>query len=108
VAGTACLVDLARRAATPGAIPPRLLPAFDPYLLGWKDRGFAVPPGHAKRVHPGGGIVRAVATVDGRVVGTWTRPRGAVELDLFGRVDAEARAALRAEADEVGRFAQAR
>ena len=34
-------------------------PAFDPYLLGWKDRAFAVPARHAKRVHPGGGMLRA-------------------------------------------------
>jgi len=49
-------------------IPPRLLPAFDPYLLGWKDRSFAVPPDLSKRVHPGGGMIRSVATVDGIVV----------------------------------------
>jgi winged helix DNA-binding protein len=52
-------------------IPPRLLGAYDPYLLGWKDRSFAVPAEHARLVHPGGGVVRAVATVDGRVVGSW-------------------------------------
>ncbi len=102
------LVDLARREPPPEAIPPRLLGAFDPYLLGWKDRGFAVPARHAKRVHPGGGMLRAVATVDGRVVGTWTRPGGRVELELFGRVGAQARAALGADADEVARFAQGR
>ena len=53
-------------------IGPRLLPAFDEYLLGWKDRSFAVPPALAKRVHPGGGILRATATVDGIAVGTWS------------------------------------
>ena len=37
------LVDLAAREPAPDAIPARLLPAFDPYLLGWKDRAFAVP-----------------------------------------------------------------
>jgi DNA glycosylase AlkZ-like len=52
-------------------IPPRLLPAFDPYLLGWKDRSFAVPPALAKLVHPGGGVVRATATIDGIAVGGW-------------------------------------
>jgi hypothetical protein len=49
-------------------IPPRLLAAFDPYLLGWKDRSFAVPPELSKQVHPGGGMIRSVATVDGIVV----------------------------------------
>jgi winged helix DNA-binding protein len=95
------------RDSPPGAIPPRLLPAFDPYLLGWKDRGFAVPSAHAKRVHPGGGMLRATATVDGRAVGTWSVASGAVELDLFARVDSAAKAALRADGQDVARFAQA-
>jgi hypothetical protein len=98
------LVDLAGRDPAPEAIPPRLLPAFDPYLLGWKDRAFAVPARHAKRVHPGGGMVRATATADGLAVGTWTLPGGKVALDLFAGVDARAQAALAAEADEVERF----
>jgi uncharacterized protein YcaQ len=109
------LVDLAARGAEPGggaraatpaaAIPPRLLGAFDPYLLGWKDRTFAVPAEHARRVHPGGGMVRATATVDGRVVGTWTLPRGEVELELFARA---AKRAFQDDAADVARFTSAR
>jgi hypothetical protein len=105
------LVDLAARgaevgggarAATPAAaIPPRLLGAFDPYLLGWKDRTFAVATEHARRVHPGGGMVRATATVDGRVVGTWTLPGGEVERELFARA---AKRAFQEEAADVARF----
>jgi len=56
---------------TAEAVPPRLLPAFDPYLLGWKDRTFAVPERLARRVHRGGGMIRATAAVDGVVVGDW-------------------------------------
>jgi hypothetical protein len=74
---------------------------FDAYLLGWKDRTFAVPAEHARRVHPGGGMVRATATVDGRVVGTWTLPGGEVELDLFARA---AKRAFRDEVSDVARF----
>jgi hypothetical protein len=85
-------------------IPPRLLPSFDPYLLGWKDRSFAVAARHGRRVHPGGGMLRATATVDGKMVGTWTLPGGTVDLDLFARVDTAGRAALRVEADEIERF----
>jgi hypothetical protein len=98
------LVDLAARDPPPEAIPPRLLPAFDPYLLGWKNRGFAVPARHAKRIHPGGGMLRAAASVDGLVVGTWTLPRGEPKLDLFGRVSRAAAAALQVEADEIAAF----
>jgi hypothetical protein len=103
------LVDLAARAdPDPGALAPRLLGAFDPYLLGWTDRGLAVPARHAKRVHPGGGILRAVATAGGVAVGTWSaRRRGdglAVEVEPFGRLGRDAAAALDREAADVARF----
>jgi hypothetical protein len=54
-----------------GRIPPRLLGPFDPYIMGWKDRSFAVPPEHEKTLLPGGGMFRAVAIDDGVVVGDW-------------------------------------
>ena len=82
-------------------MPPRLLGAFDPYLLGWKDREFAVPPEHARAVHPGGGIIRPVATVDGLVVGTWSRRDGLNVLDPLGDATADA---LVAEAADIVRF----
>jgi hypothetical protein len=95
--GDGDLVDLAGRADAPPS-PARLLPAFDPYLLGWKDRSFAVDPALARRVHPGGGMIRATAVDDGRVVGTWTMPGGQVALEpprLAGAFRAEARAVER-------------
>jgi len=58
-------------AEPPARIPPVRLPAFDEYLLGSKDRSFAVPDRLAKEVHPGGGMLRAVTTDDGLVTGTW-------------------------------------
>ena len=97
------LVDLAGRAA-PGALPPRLLPAFDPYLLGWRDRGFAVAAEHARTVHPGGGMVRATAIADGRAVATWTMPGGAVKLDPFAPLDAALESALSDESSRVAAF----
>ena len=84
-------------AAPPGhELPPVLLPAFDPYLLGWRDRGFAVPAEHARAVHPGGGIVRATMAADGRVVGTWRRERGHVLLEPFARMPRALRTAFEA------------
>jgi hypothetical protein len=102
------LVELKTRRRPSNRIPPRLLPAFDPYLLGWKDRSFAVPLEFARRVHPGTGIVRAVATVDRLAVGTWRARRVvgrvAVELDTFAPISAKDRAALEREAADVQRF----
>jgi hypothetical protein len=97
-------VDLGGRPESPRRLPARLLPAFDPYLLGWRDRSFAVPAGHARAVHPGGGIVRATAVVDGRVVGTWSRRRGDVVVSPFTSLPARVEAAFRREAAAVERF----
>jgi hypothetical protein len=71
---------------TPEAPQPpdvRLLPAFDTYLLGYRTRDFAVAPAHAKRVWPGGGIVRAAIVANGRAVGTWRRAGERIEIEPF-------------------------
>jgi Winged helix DNA-binding domain len=103
------LADLAERRGVPGSpLPPRLLGAFDPYLLGWRDRSFAVAPEHARRVHPGGGILRAVASVDGVAAGTWGVRRHdgriAVTVEPFAPLAPEVVAALDAERADVARF----
>lgn len=89
-------------------LPPRLLPAFDPYLLGWRDRTFAVDPVHATAVAPGGGVVRATVAVDGRLVGTWRASRSGgrlrVALEPFESLDGDVEEALREEAVEASRF----
>jgi hypothetical protein len=101
------LVDLPRGTVAE-ALPPRLLGPYDPYLLGWKDRGFAVAAEHARRVHPGGGVLRAVALVNGWAVATWSARRRdgrlAVRLDPFGPLAAADATALDAEIDDVARF----
>jgi hypothetical protein len=98
------LVDLIRRDDPPGRLPPKLLPAFDPYLLGWSDRSFAVAPADARRVHPGGGILRPTALANGRAVGTWTARAGRVTIDPFGPLAPTVDAALAREAADVARF----
>jgi hypothetical protein len=76
-----------RSVSVPGVTPRqtgdsvRLLPPFDPYTLGWKDRSFAVPDELKTRVMPGGGMFRAVVLVNGVVTGTWSRAGGRVVLD---------------------------
>jgi Winged helix DNA-binding domain len=51
-----------------------LLPAFDEYLLGYKDRGAALTVEDALRVIPGkNGVFLPTIVVDGLVLGTWKR-----------------------------------
>jgi hypothetical protein len=87
----------------PPAGPLRLLAGFDEWLLGWASRELVVASENARRVAPGGGIIRAVAIADGRVVATWRLDRrtGRVALDAFGRV---ARRELEAEVAGLGAF----
>ncbi|MEA2412135.1 MAG: hypothetical protein QOC77_2696 [Thermoleophilaceae bacterium] len=65
--------------------PPvmRLLPAFDTYLLGYRMRDTMVPREHARRVWPGGGIVRPTVVANGRCAGTWRRAGTRVEIEPF-------------------------
>jgi hypothetical protein len=102
-ARTALAAGRTPRTRVPGRLPPRLLPAFDPYLLGWRDRSFAVAPEHAKAVHPGGGILRATAVAGGRAVGTWTFAGGKVELHPFAPLPDSVAAALAREARRLER-----
>lgn len=67
----------------PGNMDVRLAPAFEEYLLGWKSRDAILAPEHARKVFPGGGILRPIVLVDGVIAGTWSR-KGTVE--AFGEV----------------------
>ena len=53
-----------------------LLPPFDEYLVGYKDRSAALDPAFGRQVIGINGLVNASIVVDGRVVGTWKRSVG--------------------------------
>ena len=86
----------------------RLLPAWDAYLLGHRNRDIVVDRRHVRRVNRGGGWVHPVVLVDGRVAGVWRTDRQArrlrVTVERFVPISAAARAGLAEEADDVGRF----
>ncbi len=51
-----------------------LLPGFDEYLLGYKDRRAVLETQHAEKIVPGGnGMFLSTIVMNGRVVGTWKR-----------------------------------
>lgn len=86
----------------------RLLPRYDNYLLGHRNRDFAVDPRYAREVHPGGGLLRPVALVDGRAIATWDSKRRGAKLTItvrpFDRLDPGVEKALEAETADLGRF----
>jgi Winged helix DNA-binding domain len=88
-----------------GPEPPRvkLLGHLDPYLLGYKDRSFALDPAHAKKVNRGGGFLRPIVLVDGRVAGVWSRvwrkERLVITIDAWDTIPQDA---LNAEVEALG------
>jgi hypothetical protein len=96
---------LGRRALLPPGLEPapphvRLLPRFDSFLLGHRDRSLIMRPEHDKAVRPGGGILAATVVVNGLIEGTW-------KLDRGGRPDVTPFGAppdLSAEVEDVVRF----
>jgi DNA glycosylase AlkZ-like len=92
------------------ASPPvvRLLPAFDTYLLGYHSREAVLAPEHAKRIFPGGGILRPTLLVDGRGRGAWRvkRRRGGIDVvvEPFQELTADVRRGLEAEVLDLGHF----
>jgi hypothetical protein len=63
-----------------------LLPGFDEYLLGYKDRSAMVDSGRLNQIIPGGnGVFKPTIVANGRVIGTWKRTVKArhVEIQAF-------------------------
>jgi hypothetical protein len=69
-----------RRGWTLGAVEPvqglRLLPMFDNYLLGYRDRTAMLDPARHLQVYVGG-IIKPTVVCDGRVIGIWRLERSA-------------------------------
>src|SRR5437899_4236833 len=90
----------------------RLLPSFDAFLLGVKDKSHLVDLAHYKRVYRPQGWLSPVVLVDGRVVGVWSHERKgdrlSVRITPFSRLSPMVRSHIREEADDLGRFFGAR
>ena len=93
----------------PAAGQVRMLGNFDTYLLGWKDRAFAVSNEHATHVKEGGGgWIRPVIVRDGEVVGGWRSSRKDGRLTITIKLDAQMHSeigdAIEAEVADLARF----
>ncbi len=78
---------------------PLLLPGFDEFVLGYRDRLFALAAAYHPRLVPGNnGVFRRGAIAGGRVVGLWRRGgapgRRRFELDEFAPLSPRARTSL--------------
>jgi hypothetical protein len=85
-----------------------LLPAYDPYLLGYRTREFFVDDRFARRIHPGGGFLRPTVIRDGMAIATWKLTSGQGRLEVvvepFELLDDVTMSALAEEVEALGRF----
>jgi hypothetical protein len=83
----------------------RLLPAFDNYLIGYRDRAAILDPGQHPHIYQGG-MIRPTVLCDGRVVAAWAldRARGRLTVRPFEKLSLRVHRDVAAEADELGRF----
>lgn len=101
---------MARGSSPPLAEPTAfLLPAFDEYVLGYKERDVAIDPDHSPKIVPGrNGVFLPTVVVDGRIEGTWKREQSGkkviVTVTRFGPISKVHAEILRAEAECYGAF----
>jgi hypothetical protein len=83
----------------------RLLPAFDNYLIGYRDRSAIIDADRVERVYQGG-LIRPTVLLDGRVAGTWQldRAKDQVRVQPFEPYSRAVRRDVEAELVDVGRF----
>ncbi len=91
-----------------GSPMARLLPRYDDYLLGWRNRDLVLDPAHRRAIHPGGGVLNAALTIDGIVRGTWRfhgRPgKRILAVQPFARLSKSELAAVTDDAADVAKF----
>ena len=92
------------------AIEPtvRFLPRYDNYLLAYKSRDFMVDAAQAKKVHPGGGLIRACVVIDGVAVANWKleqqRKTARIVVSPFETLDTSLLPFMETEVGNLARF----
>ncbi len=86
----------------------RLLPSFDPYLLGHARKDHLVDERYYKRVYRGAGWISPVVLLNGRVIGIWSYTRRGkrlyLEIEPLEKFSKIIRAKIEAEAARLGQF----
>lgn len=98
---------LLERVSHEGGWTVNLLPALDPYIMGYKERRRYLDHARYDQVFDRGGNATSTVLVDGRVVGVWAfveGPEAAVRLTLFEEVEGALSRLIEERARQVGRF----
>jgi hypothetical protein len=86
----------------------RLLPRYDGYLIGWRDRDLVLDAANARAIHPGGGVLNAALVIDGFVRGSWgwakRSGKRVIVVTPFTPLQRKEIAGVEADAADVSRF----
>lgn len=89
----------------------RLLPYFDTFLLGHKERDHLIAMKHRPNVYRAQGWIAPVVLVDGRVAAVWKHAREGnrliIKVTKFGPLSRRITAGIREEAHDLSRFLEA-
>lgn len=103
--------DVPHLATSAHGAPLRLLPMFDPYVVGTRPRRSLVDPCHEDRVFRSAGWISPVVMIDGMAAAVWGHERhgGRIEVTVepFRGLAAEEEKAISEEADGLGAFLDA-
>lgn len=97
-------------------LPVRLLPAFDPLTLAYRDKTEMLAAEHYKRIYGAAAWVYPAVLVNGSIAGTWTYERKSKHIQVtvypFRRLNKQIQAAIEREATHlaktIGRTAEVR
>jgi hypothetical protein len=85
-----------------------LLPGFDEYLIGYKDRSAVIESEYIKRLNTGGGILSPTIIINGKVAGTWKREfkkdKVIIKSKLFNSITKVNKRKLFEAAERFGKF----
>lgn len=86
----------------------RLLPSFDCFMLGHKDKSHLVDKAHYKRVYRKAGWLSPVVLVNGRTIGAWSRIRSGkrlnITVELFTKIPRSIRKRINKEVMDLARL----
>jgi hypothetical protein len=99
-------IDALREGAKPSSV--RLLPAFDPYIVGFRPRRLLVDQEHEAKIFRPQAWFSPVLLVEGRAAGIWRHERRGSRLDVriepFRRLSAGVRRAVDEEVERLAAF----
>lgn len=109
--GFALTKDLPELRKAPPRAPVRLLPMFDPYIVGIRPRSSLVDSAFEDRVFRSAGWISPIVLVDGMAAGVWSHERRGrrieVTVEPFEKLSRAVQKEIAAEADRLGRFLDA-